>query len=56
MSVTVRYEHHHYAMTRRDYDYAIADGRRFESRTGLPLPTLDSVRAAMRSDGEVISR
>lgn len=52
----VRYEAHHYSMTKRDYENAIADGRRFESLAGAPLATLSEVREAMRRDKEVVSR
>lgn len=51
-----KYEGHHFAMTRRDYDSALADGRRFETVDGAPLATVDEVRAAMKKDREVISR
>lgn len=51
-----KYEGHHYGFSPGEASSVLAAGRRFFSVSGLPLPTLDSVRAAMRSDGEVVSR
>jgi hypothetical protein len=52
----IRYVYYHLSMTKRDYELAIADGRRFETLDGRPLATIAEVREAMREAGEVVSR
>lgn len=55
-SAPKKYESHHYAMTGNDYSATLAMGRRFFSVENAPLATPSEVKAALRKDGEVISR
>ena len=48
---------YHFALTKRDYERAIADNRRFFSyATGAPLETADAIKSALKSDRCVVSR
>jgi hypothetical protein len=52
-----RYIGFHFSLTRRDYERAIADNRRFFSyATGAPPETADAIKSALKSDRCVVSR
>ena len=51
-----RYLALHTMLNRQRYDERLGEGAQFYTVEGDTLPTLDSVREAMRRDREVVSR
>lgn len=51
-----RYIALHVMLNRQRYDERLGEGAQFYTVDGVTLPTLDSVREAMRKDREVVSR
>ena len=51
-----RFIAYHFIVTRQSYEAAIAEGRRFYTNAGEPLLDAANVKAALKRDGQVVSR
>jgi hypothetical protein len=47
---------HHWGVASRDFAWHVNQSRRFFTLAGLPLATVEEVRAALKAEGEVVSR